>query len=168
MRKKIMSDRVCQEKESIKNTKHHTTDQIDQKRRTIVRKIAVGSAALAFCSVLPTKWTTPLVEFGSLPAHATTSGHDTETINLSGEIYIDGILRNKFVSHKYGPQYGKSMKIVFSSGRELYVSDTTKDVNTVPGRAYRPGGNYTYHKDVDKMEVYADIGDKSRYIIIHY
>jgi hypothetical protein len=197
-----MSQRMMSEveKESIKNTQHQATDQIDHKRRTIVRKIAVGSAALACCSALPTKWTTPLVEFGSLPAHATTSGTtiasiveevkqeiegteaaapaapegaaaasaNSERINLTGQIYIDGILRNKFVSNKLGPQYGKSMKIVFSSGRELGVPDTTKDVNSVSGRAYRPGGNYTYHKDVDKMEVYADPGDKSTYIDIYF
>jgi hypothetical protein len=197
-----MSQRMISEleKESIKDTQHHATDQIDHKRRTIVRKIAVGSAALACCSALPTKWTTPLVEFGSLPAHATTSGTsiasiveevkreiegteaaapeaaaaagsgyaNSERINLTGQIYIDGILRNKFVSNKLGPQYGKSMKIVFSSGRELGVPDTTKDVNSVSGRAYRPGGNYTYHKDVEKMEVYADPGDKSTYIDIFF
>lgn len=36
--------------------------------------MAVGGAALAGCSVLPEKWVTPLAEFGTLPAHATTSG----------------------------------------------------------------------------------------------
>ena len=36
--------------------------------------MAIGTAALAGCSALPDKWTTPLVEFGALPAHATTSG----------------------------------------------------------------------------------------------
>ncbi len=43
-------------------------------RRSVIKKMAVGSAALAGCSVLPEKWVTPLVEFGALPAHATTSG----------------------------------------------------------------------------------------------
>uniref|UniRef100_UPI0040574C38 hypothetical protein n=1 Tax=Candidatus Electrothrix sp. TaxID=2170559 RepID=UPI0040574C38 len=49
-------------------------------RRTVLRKLAVGSAALAGCSVLPNKWTTPIIEFGSLPAHATTSGDLKEVL----------------------------------------------------------------------------------------
>ena len=43
-------------------------------RRSVIKKMAVGTAALAGCSVLPERWTSPLVEFGTLPAHATTSG----------------------------------------------------------------------------------------------
>jgi len=46
----------------------------NKSRRTVIRKFAVGTAALAGCSLLPDKWTIPLVEFGVLPAHATTSG----------------------------------------------------------------------------------------------
>lgn len=46
----------------------------DLGRRTAMRKLAVGAVALAGCSVLPEKWSSPLVEFGSLPAHAATSG----------------------------------------------------------------------------------------------
>ena len=43
-------------------------------RRSVIKKMAIGTAALAGCSALPEKWTTPLAEFGALPAHATTSG----------------------------------------------------------------------------------------------
>ncbi|WP_319549708.1 hypothetical protein [Desulfogranum marinum] len=173
--------------------------EVDHKRRKIVRKIAVGSTALACCSVIPDKWTTPLVEFGSLPAHATTSGleatlqaavedveaeiervtgadeaaeeepesSNSETISRTGPIYIDGVIRSKFVSDKLGPQYGPSLKIVFDSGEVLYVPDTKKDVNQ-GGMGYRPGGNYTYHKDVHKMEVYAKPGSSARSITIYY
>jgi len=49
-------------------------------RRSVIRKLAVGTAALAGCSVLPDRWTTPLVEFGALPAHATTSGDLAELV----------------------------------------------------------------------------------------
>ncbi len=45
-----------------------------RKRREVIKKLALGTAALTGCSMLPDKWTTPLVEFGALPAHATTSG----------------------------------------------------------------------------------------------
>jgi hypothetical protein len=62
----------------------------NKNRREVVKKIAWGTAALTGCSLLPEKWTTPLVEFGALPAHATTSGlveelvkaiEETETVN---------------------------------------------------------------------------------------
>jgi hypothetical protein len=57
---------------------HSKTDQPveDRKigRRSVIKKMAIGTAALAGCSVLPETWTSPLVEFGTLPAHATTSG----------------------------------------------------------------------------------------------
>lgn len=43
-------------------------------RRSVIRKLTITTAALAGCSALPDRWTTPLVEFGSLPAHAATSG----------------------------------------------------------------------------------------------
>jgi len=48
--------------------------QINLRRRTVIRKLVVGSAALACSSAMPSRWTTPLIEFGTLPAHATTSG----------------------------------------------------------------------------------------------
>ncbi len=48
-------------------------------RRKVLKKLAVGTAAVAGCSVLPSKWTSPLVEFGTLPAHAVTSGTTTAT-----------------------------------------------------------------------------------------
>ena len=43
-------------------------------RRSVIKKMAVTTAALAGCGALPEKWTSPLVEFGTLPAHAATSG----------------------------------------------------------------------------------------------
>jgi len=48
-------------------------DSARNERRTALKKIAVGAAAVAGYSILPDKWTAPLVEFGALPAHATTS-----------------------------------------------------------------------------------------------
>ncbi|MCI5165450.1 MAG: hypothetical protein D3903_05010 [Candidatus Electrothrix sp. GM3_4] len=51
-----------------------TQEQINQGRRSALRKIAAGTVVLAGYSVLPNKWSTPFVEFGALPAHATTSG----------------------------------------------------------------------------------------------
>ena len=194
LEKNIGSQENCLNVENPPNN----TNQVNHNRRTLVKKIAVGSAALACCSVIPEKWSTPLVEFGTLPAHATTSGTikdiiekikeetepdeqlpetttdssngytDSEKIKRTGDIYIDGIIRSKYVSSKIGTQYGSSINIVFSNGDELYVPDTTKDVNTVEGRAYRPGGGITRHKDVHTMEVYADIHEHPAYITVYY
>ena len=52
-------------------------------RRLVLKKLAVGTAALAGCSVIPNKWTSPLVEFGALPAHAVTSGAPTAQAPVS-------------------------------------------------------------------------------------
>ncbi len=55
-------------------------DSVNTERRKIIRKLAVGTAALAGCSVLPEKWTIPVLEFAALPAHATTSGDIEEKV----------------------------------------------------------------------------------------
>jgi len=47
---------------------------INQDRRSVLRKLAVGTAVLSGSSILPAKWTMPVLEFGALPAHAVTSG----------------------------------------------------------------------------------------------
>lgn len=57
----------------------------NKNRREVVKKIALGTAALTGCSLLPEKWTKPLVEFGALPAHATTSGLVEELIKAIEE-----------------------------------------------------------------------------------
>lgn len=56
-----------------------------KKRREVIKKLAIGTAALTGCSLLPDKWATPLVEFGALPAHATTSGLTDELISAIKE-----------------------------------------------------------------------------------
>ena len=65
-------------------------EEINQSRRSALRKIAAGTAALAGCSVLPDKWSTPLAEFGTLPAHATTSGIE-ELIELVEDRYEEAV-----------------------------------------------------------------------------
>lgn len=46
----------------------------NQSRRKAIKKIAVGVGALAGYSVLPQKWTQPIIDNIVLPAHAQTSG----------------------------------------------------------------------------------------------
>ena len=72
-------------KSSINDETARCLQSVDQERnisrRTVIRKLAIGSAALAGCSMLPEKWTTPVMEFGSLPAHAITSGELKEALD---------------------------------------------------------------------------------------
>ena len=152
-------------------------EPLDSGRRTAIRKLAVGAAALAGCSMLPDKWTSPLIEFGSLPAHAVTSGAaqqtaaattetlKTEVIQKSGYISIDKVLRPKFVSPKMGWDYGKSIRIVFNTGGEIIVGDTRHDVITRENRVYRTGGR---RANIPTMEVYAEPKSKATYITIYY
>lgn len=46
----------------------------NQGRRKTIKKIAVSAAALAGYSVLPQRWTTPVIDVMALPAHAQGSG----------------------------------------------------------------------------------------------
>lgn len=62
------SEMVSVEEQSVSNTPENN------ERRKVLKKLALGTAAIAGCSVLPGKWTSPIVEFGALPAHAVTSG----------------------------------------------------------------------------------------------
>ncbi len=67
--KKISKEYIKKVSEQV-----NTADLINTDRRQVIRKFAVGTAALAGCSMLPERWTTPVLEFAALPAHATTSG----------------------------------------------------------------------------------------------
>ncbi len=58
-------------------------------RRALVKKLAVGTTALAGCSILPSKWISPLVEFGTLPAHATTSTLIAELVEKYNDLKED-------------------------------------------------------------------------------
>lgn len=156
-------------------------EPLDSGRRAAIRKIAVGAVALAGCSMLPDKWSSPLIEFGSLPAHAVTSGAapqaaaatteaatevlQKEVIQKGGYISIDKVLRPKFVSPRMGWDYGKSMRIVFNTGGEIIVSDTRHDVITRENRVYRTGGK---RHEIPTMEVYAEPKSKASYITIYY
>lgn len=71
-----IDNRMKNPEKRVSNSSNNSSSQEpeNQERRTVIRKLAVGTAALAGCSLLPEKWTTPILEFGALPAHATTSG----------------------------------------------------------------------------------------------
>lgn len=61
-------------------------DEVDETRRSALKKIAVGAGFLAGCAVLPEQWTRPIVGQIVLPAHAATSGvtlHDPCTVTVT-------------------------------------------------------------------------------------
>ncbi len=70
-----MTENICKQKATDDTAVLPAGKELESSdRRTVIRKLAVGSVAVAGCSLLPSKWTMPLVEFGALPAHAQTSG----------------------------------------------------------------------------------------------
>ncbi len=176
----------------------NTEDPVNKERRSVLRKLAVGTAVLAGCSVLPEKWTTPLVEFGTLPAHATTSGEDEEeaaeeeekveeeeaaeeddmhgydnelTIKNKGDkVSVDRILQDKFVFPKLGPKYGKSFLIVWSDENELLVPDSKHMIlkSAPDARKYQPGYPYSSNREIRTMEVYAKRGTHPESVTLFY
>ncbi len=60
--------------------------EVDEQRRSVLKKMAVGTGFLAGCAVLPERWTTPIVGQIVLPAHAAPSGctiSDPCTVTIS-------------------------------------------------------------------------------------
>ena len=191
-------------------------EQINQDRRAAIRKIAAGTIVLTGCSVLPQKWSTPILEFGALPAHATTSGLE-DLIEIVEQRYIedaektdnttsqvtenseeqaagnnelrgysnkltlqdngalmscDSILQHKIVFPKLGPEYGRSLLLVWSDGNELSIPDSSKmamNGNQNDYRKYQPGGPYSGNNpDIPTMEVYAKRGTHPDSVTLYY
>ena len=109
-----------------------------QDRRKVMKKMVAGVGVLAGYSVLPEKWTRPLVGQIALPAHAETSG-DTATANNTAEPAAAGEYNTTEVYslrsfagndkrftwlNETGANYGGQVKFVFSDGcGELIVPD---------------------------------------------
>lgn len=65
----------------------------DKGRRQVLKKIMIGTGALCCYSVLPERWTRPIIGQIALPAHAQTSGPLTCSCQLSGLI-VNGTENN--------------------------------------------------------------------------
>ncbi len=171
------------------NNNERGTTQINAQaihdRRTVLRKLVIGSAALAGCTLLPKKWLPPHVEFGTLPAHAVTSGEKLPesavalgftkslTVNDAGMIMMcDGIIQHKIVFPKLGPEYGRSMLLIWSDKNELYVGNSaqmTMNGNARDSRKYQPGGGYSGNsRDIPTMEIYAKRGTHPSSVTMYY
>jgi hypothetical protein len=63
----------------------NSPEQVNTDRRQVLKKLAAGTAALAGCSVMPERWTSPVLKFAALPAHAITSGDITAAAEAIAE-----------------------------------------------------------------------------------
>ncbi|MBM9537996.1 hypothetical protein [Desulfobulbus alkaliphilus] len=146
---------------TAKSSEQQISPQVDDKgRREVLKKIAVGTTALAGLSLLPTRWTTPLVEFGALPAHATTSAVETEEEEWI-KIHWEGNPRETSESRDrtwwtrihggdYKPWHRKfplprwiddkprRLEFVFSDGTKFSVPNSTKMRMNSRGPKYNP------------------------------
>ena len=143
-------------------------------RRSVIKKMAVGSAALAGCSVLPEKWVTPLVEFGALPAHATTSG----ALEAIIEELSRGVEETEAaeVQAAAAPEvednrgYGNQVKVK-NNGAKISIDKILRDKFVFPklGPQYGPkllivwsDGRELYVPDSKRMTMYGG-GDERKY-----
>ena len=114
----------------------------NQSRRKAIKKIAVGVGALAGYSVLPEKWTRPIIGQIVLPAHAETSGTTAAAEQApaaapvaTGDYNTTEVhsLRNFAGNDKQftwlpqtGASYGGPVKFVFGGGcGELHVPNAS-------------------------------------------
>lgn len=118
----------------IQNQAHINNAPESHDRRKAIKKITAGVGVLVGCSVLPEKWTTPIIGQIALPAHAVTSGpvqadalETTGEYNTTEEFSLNTLKGNDkrytWLS-KTGADYGGQIKFVFSNGcGELVVPD---------------------------------------------
>lgn len=114
-----------------KNCQENTIE--NQDRRTVVKKIATGVGVLAGYSVLPEKWTKPIVGGINLPAHAATSGAApvaTEATGTAEAVSTNGFNASETYSlqsfagnnkrftwlNATGASYGGQVKFEFNGG----------------------------------------------------
>ncbi len=82
----------------------------DSDRRILLKKLAIGTAAVAGYSVLPNKWTSPIVEFGALPAHAATSGPAVRTAVAAASGTEEGLYHGRTNGDRPTWYFSKQMK----------------------------------------------------------
>lgn len=120
----------------------------NSERRMVLKKLAIGTAALAGCSVLPGKWTSPLVEFGALPAHAVTSGTSEPVADTQGNVREDGSYHGRhngdrptWYFSKNMSDYPQTFTVVIEGCSETTVTDNN-------GERYEEGWVVVKQSDV--------------------
>lgn len=140
-------------------------------RRTVIKKIAAGTAVVAGCSALPDKWVSPLIEFGSLPAHATTSGAVEAIVDeLRDGISAEAAATTSAATTEPEDMRGYANKVtVNNTGAWISIDKILRDKFVFPklGPQYGPkllvvwsDGRELYVPDSKKMTMYG--GDDER------
>ena len=131
----------------MNNRHENKKNQVDLQRRSILRKTVIASAALAGCSIIPDKWTTPLVEFGSLPAHASTSGLLSALVNdfkPDGVASEDPLLKNSQATVASAePQSEVQATVAPAEPQEEMYGYTHKEVAPYAGQIHISGNYYS-------------------------
>lgn len=174
----------------IEKSQNEAVDNED--RRVAIKKIAAGVGVLAGCSVLPEKWTKPVIGSIALPAHAATSGpvatdaapatssskggyNASETYSLRS---LAGNNKRYTWLNQTGAAYGGEVKFEFSGGcGELVVPNaavshgadgSTKNHNQAfyfCGTDFAPG---TREYNGGKASVFAPPNCNATSVTLHY
>ncbi len=150
-------------------------------RRKVLKKLAVGTVAVAGCSVLPTKWTSPVVEFGALPAHAVTSGTVTAIAEPATEVATEvateatsGTEKGLYWGRHNGDRptwyYGKTMSKYPEQFTVVIDGCSTTEVTSNNGSRFESGSVIVKQSDVSGrgMAVIGSAGCSSRTSHINY
>jgi len=146
----------------------------NNERRKVLKKIAVGTAAVAGCSILPTKWTSPIVEFGALPAHAVTSGTPVATADATPTDATSGTEQGLYWGRHNGNRptwyYSKAMARYPQQFTVVIEGCATVDVTSNNGRRFVSGSTIVKQSDVPGrgMAVIGSAGCYSRKSHINY
>ncbi len=142
-------------------------------RRKVLKKLAVGTVAVAGCSVLPTKWTSPIVEFGALPAHAVTSGTPTAVAEPAPEPTSgteQGLYWGRHNGNRPTWYYSKSMSKYPQQFTVVIEGCATVEVTSNNGSRFVSGSTIVKQSDVPGrgMAVIGSAGCYSRKSYINF
>lgn len=130
-------------------------------RRKLLKLLAAGTGAFAAATLLPMRWTKPLVEMGVLPAHAQMSGFSGDLQAVMNWFYSGTV--NGFELHMVDPQDGTDVFNGGSSPTLTHSGDAPDDFggtesvgNTVPG-VVAAGTYQVYLRSVYNYNVYTSL-----------
>ncbi len=84
-------------------------------------------------------------------------------------ISVDKILQRQFrFKDKVGPDFGKSILVVWDDNTRLYVPDTRNMILGANARKFVPGGQYSNSPEIPCMSVLAERGSKANKVTIYY
>ena len=79
-----------------------TRQETSEGRRRLLKLLAAGTGTFAAASILPMRWTRPLVEMGVLPAHAQLSVFSAD-LSVTMD-WVNSVTNNDFELHIVDPQ----------------------------------------------------------------